>query len=60
MNQTVTTVLFDFDGTVFDTVEGLTKSIQYALRLYWLCILFLHFLQRQFNYEHSLRREFYI
>lgn len=32
MNQTVTTVLFDFDGTVFDTVEGITKSIQYALR----------------------------
>lgn len=26
------TVLFDFDGTVFDTVEGITKSIQYALR----------------------------
>ena len=26
------TALFDFDGTVFDTVEGITKSIQYALR----------------------------
>lgn len=26
------TVLFDFDGTVFNTVEGITKSIQYALR----------------------------
>lgn len=26
------TVLFDFDGTVFDTVEGITKSVQYALR----------------------------
>lgn len=26
------TVLFDFDGTVFDTVEGITKSIQYAIR----------------------------
>ena len=26
------TVLFDFDGTVFDTVEGITKSIQYALK----------------------------
>lgn len=25
------TILFDFDGTVFDTVEGITKSIQYAL-----------------------------
>ena len=25
------TVLFDFDGTVFDTVEGITKSAQYAL-----------------------------
>lgn len=25
------TVLFDFDGTVFDTVEGITKSIQSAL-----------------------------
>lgn len=24
--------LFDFDGTIFDTVEGITKSIQYALR----------------------------
>ena len=27
-----TTVLFDFDGTVFDTVEGITRSVQYALR----------------------------
>ncbi|MBR0162305.1 MAG: HAD-IA family hydrolase [Oscillospiraceae bacterium] len=27
-----TTVLFDFDGTVFDTAEGITKSIQYAIR----------------------------
>lgn len=26
------TVLFDFDGTLFDTVEGIAKSIQYALR----------------------------
>ncbi len=26
------TVLFDFDGTVFDTVEGITKSVQYALK----------------------------
>ncbi len=25
-------VLFDFDGTVFDTVEGITKSVQYAIR----------------------------
>lgn len=25
-------MLFDFDGTVFDTVEGITKSVQYALR----------------------------
>lgn len=25
-------VLFDFDGTVYDTVEGITKSVQYALR----------------------------
>lgn len=25
------TILFDFDGTIFDTVEGITKSIQYAL-----------------------------
>ena len=32
MTQTITTVLFDFDGTVFDTVEGITKSILYALR----------------------------
>ena len=30
--QKITTVLFDFDGTVFDTVEGITKSIQYAIR----------------------------
>ena len=22
-------ILFDFDGTVFDTVEGITKSVQY-------------------------------
>lgn len=27
-----TTVLFDFDGTVFDTGEGITKSVQYALK----------------------------
>ena len=26
------TVLFDIDGTVFDTVEGISKSVQYALR----------------------------
>ena len=26
------TVLFDFDGTVFDTVEGITKCVQYAIR----------------------------
>ena len=25
-------VLFDFDGTVYDTVEGITKSVRYALR----------------------------
>lgn len=24
-------ILFDFDGTVFDTVEGITKCVQYAL-----------------------------
>lgn len=24
-------VLFDFDGTVFDTVEGITKSVRYAI-----------------------------
>ena len=24
-------LLFDFDGTIFDTVEGITKSIRYAL-----------------------------
>lgn len=28
----IQTVLFDFDGTLFDTVEGITKSIQFALR----------------------------
>ena len=26
----VSCVLFDFDGTVFDTAEGITKSVQYA------------------------------
>ncbi len=25
-------ILFDFDGTVYDTVEGITKSVQYALK----------------------------
>lgn len=25
-------ILFDFDGTVFDTVEGITKCVQYALK----------------------------
>ena len=24
-------VLFDFDGTVFDSAEGITKSVKYAL-----------------------------
>ena len=24
-------LLFDFDGTVFDTLEGITKSVRYAL-----------------------------
>ena len=27
-----TAVFFDFDGTVFDTVEGITKCVQYAIR----------------------------
>lgn len=27
----VQNILFDFDGTVFDTVEGITKSVRYAL-----------------------------
>jgi phosphoglycolate phosphatase len=26
------TILLDFDGTVFDTGEGITKSVQYALK----------------------------
>lgn len=30
--QQFQTILFDFDGTLYDTVEGITKSIQYALR----------------------------
>ncbi len=29
-------VLFDFDGTVYDTVEGITKSVQYAIRMHGL------------------------
>ena len=32
MSYPYKTVLFDFDGTVFDTVEGITKSVQYALK----------------------------
>lgn len=28
----VQNILFDFDGTVFDTVEGITKSVRYALK----------------------------
>ncbi|MBR5094017.1 MAG: HAD hydrolase-like protein [Oscillospiraceae bacterium] len=28
----IRTVLFDLDGTLFDTVEGITKSVRYALR----------------------------
>ena len=28
----VRAVLFDFDGTVYDTVEGITKSLQYGLK----------------------------
>ena len=31
-----TTILFDFDGTVFDTVEGITRSVQYAARKFGL------------------------
>ena len=27
----VSCLLFDFDGTVFDTVEGITKSVRYAV-----------------------------
>lgn len=27
-------VLFDFDGTVYDTVEGITKSVRYAINKY--------------------------
>lgn len=27
----ITCLLFDFDGTLFDTVEGVTKSVQYAV-----------------------------
>ena len=30
-NSRFRTILFDFDGTVYDTVEGITKSVQYAL-----------------------------
>ena len=26
-----TVILFDFDGTVYDTVEGITRSVQYAI-----------------------------
>ena len=29
--RNIKTVLFDFDGTVYNTVEGITKSIRYAL-----------------------------
>ena len=29
-------ILFDFDGTVFDTVEGITKSVRYAINKYGL------------------------
>lgn len=29
-------ILFDFDGTVFDTVEGITKSVQYAINKFGL------------------------
>ena len=28
----ISLILFDFDGTVYDTVEGITRSVQYALR----------------------------
>lgn len=28
----ICTVLFDFDGTLFDTIEGITKCVQYALQ----------------------------
>ncbi|NCB52350.1 MAG: HAD family hydrolase [Clostridia bacterium] len=28
------TILFDFDGTLFDTGEGVTKSVQYAARAF--------------------------
>ena len=28
------TILFDFDGTVFDTVDGITRSVRYAIQQY--------------------------
>ena len=28
----IQTVLFDFDGTLFDTIEGITKCVQYSLQ----------------------------
>ena len=27
----IKTILFDFDGTLFDTGEGILRSVQYAL-----------------------------
>ena len=27
----IQTILFDFDGTLFDTGEGILRSVQYAL-----------------------------
>ena len=29
----IQTILFDFDGTLFDTGEGILRSVQYALCL---------------------------
>ena len=29
----IKTILFDFDGTLFDTGEGILRSVQYALCL---------------------------
>ena len=31
-DMTTRAVLFDFDGTVYDTIEGITKSLQYGLK----------------------------
>ena len=33
-------LLFDLDGTLTDPMQGITRSVQYALRHFGICLLY--------------------